>query len=213
MGEHDFNEQALSDKEIAEIYEHGDIDKVRDDLLNKLYEMRANQFQMDEYLNYVYHFKEIKKEKNANQECNDNQCEWNMNDYRNKLYSLTQTQLVHVMFYHTNDYEKICKAVRKDRFIQYVTPGLVEEKIEICQFGNDCKHLQKLLSKCRTLSAIKLSANTTRRKKDDDEIAHCLYFHEEYSEECQIKNCTLTKSANGKLIVMHNFIDIFSIMR
>ena len=74
------------------------------------------------------------------------------------------------------------------------------QEVERCPYGGDeCKFLQKLLSKCRTLKDIEVWGNTTRTKEDDDAIAHCLYFHEEYREECQIQNCTFRKSQHIKI--------------
>merc|ERR1712176_1733636 len=92
--------------------------------------MNANQFQVNEYLNYVHHLKDIKRESKHERKCQDAQCKWDKRVYRNALYTLSQTQLVHVMFYHTNEYNEIAHAVRKDRFTQYVTPGVNDEPQE-----------------------------------------------------------------------------------
>ena len=95
----------LNDEELAEIFETGDIDELDENISTQIYELTAHQFQMEEYQNYISHFKEIRNNKNSKlheeRECEDENCGWNKEKYRNALFSLSPKQVVHAMFYHT----------------------------------------------------------------------------------------------------------------
>eukprot|EP00485_Elphidium_margaritaceum_P010349 CAMPEP_0202705340 /NCGR_PEP_ID=MMETSP1385-20130828/17902_1 /ASSEMBLY_ACC=CAM_ASM_000861 /TAXON_ID=933848 /ORGANISM="Elphidium margaritaceum" /LENGTH=242 /DNA_ID=CAMNT_0049363551 /DNA_START=31 /DNA_END=756 /DNA_ORIENTATION=+ len=120
-------EQILSDEELAEIYEQGDENALNQDILTKIYHLRANHFQMEEYLVYVERITEL-TQTFQERPCLDPNCTWHKDVYRNQLYSLAPQQIVHVMFYHCHDYNEIARSqVRAERFMQDVwstdTPG------------------------------------------------------------------------------------------
>ena len=69
--------------------------------------MTVHQFQMEEYQDYIRHFKEIRKNNKKSKsgqiterKCDDQQCAWNKKKYANGILSLSPKQIIHVMFYH-----------------------------------------------------------------------------------------------------------------
>merc|ERR1712228_164684 len=110
---HDKNDyidnQFISDQELAELYDVSDWKKdLREAMYTKIFEysseMKAAQFQLNEYLQYIQHFQSTKKGAKM-RKCEDPNCEWDADKV--KLWSLSQRQVVHVMMYHTEDYDKI----------------------------------------------------------------------------------------------------------
>eukprot|EP01084_Bolivina_argentea_P145811 255479_1 len=108
--------QLFSDAELAQMYNSDSFDNMEHELLTKLYEMQAHSFQVEEYSGYIKYFKEAKKQMKS-MKCEDQNCEWDKKTVH--LWSLNQRQIVHVMFYHTDDYEKIASSeTRASRFRQ-----------------------------------------------------------------------------------------------
>ena len=92
--------KVLSDEELAEIFNAGDVDELNENISSKIYEMAVQQFQMEEYQKYISHFKQIRENKEI-RICNDKQCGWSKTKYANGIFSLSPKQVVHVMFHHT----------------------------------------------------------------------------------------------------------------
>eukprot|EP01084_Bolivina_argentea_P287937 494123_1 len=212
--------QLLDDNELAKLYEMDDMKNLENEMLTKVFElqneMQASSFQMEEYLQYIHHFKATKEQKNS-LDCEDSKCEWDKETVQ--LWSLDQRQIVHIMFYHTKDYNEIAKC-RADRF-RYdvhryyerqrkkpetdisetqllgnetkgeIYVGNVDEKQPepggtVCANGDDCSLLTKLLNRCANVNDHKESINNMNECKD--EMDHCLECHGNFRNKCLYKS-------------------------
>eukprot|EP01083_Nonionella_stella_P157426 511104_1 len=220
-------QELMSEKELDALYDCDDMDELKDETKQKVDEMQAMTLQMEEYLGYIQHLRATKSSigRSINQ-CQDVHCKWDKKKV--ELFELNQRQIVHVMFYHTEDHQQIAASSRRANRFNQTLRGTRQRKrkrrsisldkddekstpngwdsAQLEPGGKclemDCKLLAHVLSRLVNVDNVHLNDDDDVLSMDD--VDHCLEFHGDYRTDCiDGKQCPLHKNANNKVVQLH----------